>query len=213
MQGRKKECVLTEAIGCSLGLMCFSYFIQYDFPFRIIAFLALMVAAFIINRNITSVNNLKKIFGEKITFKKFLLLLIAGIFAGTILAIPYRNYHQLNLLPHTFRNFIMLAALIGCVEEIIYRGFLQEMVKEINGWFSIAFSTVSHTGYKFFLFLAPVITESVDLRIIFFWTLGIGFLFGVLRHFIKSIWLPLSTHVVFDILSYAEFVQSPWWIW
>ncbi len=213
MERQRKFNVLAEAVVCSLCLMIFSFFIQYDFPNRIIAFLALLVAAFIISKNIKSVNDLKKIFGEKITIRKLVLLLILGIIFGFVLAIPYRNYHHWSLLPKSFSYFTIVAALIGCMEELVFRGFLQEFVKEINGWLSILFSTISHTGYKFFLFLAPVITENTDLQILFFWTLGVGFLFGVTRHYAKSIWLPLAVHVVFDVLSYAEYVHSPWWVW
>jgi len=210
---QKKKSILTEAVVCSLCLMVFSFFIQYDFPARIVAFVALLGAAFIISNHVRSFSDLQKIFGVETSTVKFLFLTIAGILIGFALAVPYRNYHHWGSFPVSFRYFTIIAALIGYTEELVFRGFLQEFVKEINGWFSILFSTISHTGYKFFLFLAPVIIENVDLRILFFWTFGVGLFFGIVRHYSKSIWLPLAAHMMFDIISYAEFVQSPWWVW
>ena len=210
---QKKIIVLTEAVVCSLCLMVFSFFIQYNFPEQIIAFAALLVAAFFISKNIKTANDVKRIFGGKTSNRKLFLLLLFGTLTGIMLAIPYRIYHHWGFFPKSFQYFTIIAATIGCTEELVYRGFLQEFVKEINGTFSILFSTISHTGYKFFLFLAPVIAENIDYKILFFWTFGIGLLFGTTRHYTKSIWFPLVAHVIFDVLSYAEFIRSPWWVW
>ncbi len=213
MEKRKKMIILAEAVICSLSLMIFSYFIQYDFPQKSIALLALLVAAYLISKSIKSVNDLKNIFGENRSKIKVLLLIVAGILVGIALALPYRNYHDWPVIPESFRVFTLVAASIGCMEELVYRGFLQEFTKNINSTFSVLFSTLSHTGYKCFLFLAPVVAEHTDIRFLFFWTFGVGLFFGITRHFTKSIWLPLAAHIIFDALSYAEFIHSPWWVW
>ena len=41
----------------------------------------------------------------------------------------------------------------------------------------------------------------------------IGLVFGIIRHVTKSIWIPLAAHAAFDIVAYAEFARSPWWVW
>ncbi len=212
MENRKKMIVLAEAVVCSICLMIFSYFIQFDFPVKIIAFVALIAATYFISKNIKSVDDLKNIFGERSSARKIMVLIIIGFLFGIILSIPYRDYHDWDLLPKSIHLFTIVAALIGCMEELVYRGFLQEYVNKINGWFSILFSTISHTGYKCFLFLSPGIAENTPVGFLFFWTFGVGLVFGVSRYFTKSIWIALTAHIIFDVISYAEFTHAPWWV-
>ena len=205
--------ILSEAILCSLGLMIFSFFIHYGFPISLLSFAALLLSALIISRNLRSLSDLKMITGENISFKITILCTILGIALGIVLAVRYRRHLDISLFPESFHLFVVAAALIGCMEELVFRGFLQEYVKKINGPFSILFSTLSHTGYKYCLFLSPVITKDIDIGFLAFWTFTIGLLFGTIRHLSKSLLPSLSSHALFDILVYAEFVQAPWWVW
>jgi membrane protease YdiL (CAAX protease family) len=193
--------------------MVFSFFIHYKLPVRLLSFAALLMAAVIISRNIRSLSDLKRITGEYISPFITLLLLISGIALGIVLALFYRWHLDLSLLPKTFHLFVITAALIGCMEELVFRGFLQEYVKSINGPFSVLFSTLSHTGYKCCLFLSPVITADINVGFLALWTLLAGILSGTIRHVSKSILPSLIAHALFDILVYAEFVTAPWWVW
>jgi membrane protease YdiL (CAAX protease family) len=209
----KRLSILSEAILCSLGLMGFSFFIQYKFPVRLLSFTALLISAFIISRNLRSLSDLKKITGESVSIKITLLFLVFGIGLGTMLAVIYRRHLDLSLFPKSVHLFVITAAFIGCTEELVFRGFIQEYVKKINGPFSIIFSTLSHTGYKCCLFLSPVITTDINIGFLFLWTFLAGILFGTIRHLSRSLLPPLSAHALFDVLVYAEFVNAPWWVW
>ncbi|MCJ7449257.1 MAG: CPBP family glutamic-type intramembrane protease [Bacteroidales bacterium] len=213
MSGRKRFTLLAEATLCSFGLMVFSFFIHYKFPLQLLSFAALLISALIISRNLRSFSDLKKITGENISFKITLLYIIFGIALGIVLAVRYRRHLDISLFPESFHLFVIAAAFIGCMEELVFRGFIQEYVKSINRPFSILFSTLSHTGYKCCLFLSPVITTNVDVGFLAFWTFIVGILFGTIRHLSKSLLPSLSAHVLFDILVYAEFVRAPWWVW
>ena len=213
MSGGKRLTVLSEAILCSLGFMVFSFFIHYKSPLRLLSFTALLMSAFIISRNLRSLSDLKRITGESISFKITLLYTIFGIAPGIVLAVCYRLYLNISLFPEWFHIFVVVAALIGCMEELVFRGFIQGHVESINGPFSILFGTLSHTGYKCCLFLSPVITADVDLGLLAFYTFIAGLLFGITRHLSKSLLPALSAHALFDILVYAEFVSAPWWVW
>jgi len=79
MREARKLTVIFEAILCSLGLMVFSFFIQYKFPVRLISFSALLISAIIIARNLRSPADIKKITGENISLKITLLYTISGI--------------------------------------------------------------------------------------------------------------------------------------
>jgi membrane protease YdiL (CAAX protease family) len=213
MSGGKRLTVLSGAILCSLGLMVFSFFIQFKFPVRLLAFAALLMSAFIISKNLRSFSDLKKITGEYVSWKITLLYLIIGIAMGIMLVVIYRWHLGISLFPASLHLFVITAALIGCVEELVFRGFLQEYARSINGPFSILFSTLSHTGYKCCLFLSPAVTTDINVGFLIFWTFLAGILFGTVRHLSKSILPSLSAHALFDILVYAEFVTAPWWVW
>ena len=213
MSGGKKLIFLSGAILCSLGLMVFSFFIHYEFPVCLISFAALLMSTFIISRNLRSFSDLKKITGEYISFKTSFLHVIFGFSAGIVITVMYRRHLEISFFPKSIHLFVISAAFIGALEELVFRGFLQEYVKSINGPFSVIFSTLSHTGYKCCLFLPPVITANTDVGFLAIWTFVIGILFGTMRHLSKSLLPTLSAHVLFDILVYAEFVTAPWWVW
>ena len=213
MSGDDRLKILTAAILCSLGLMAFSFFIQYRFPVRLLSFTGLLMAAIIISRNLRSGADLRKITGMNIFNRITFLYTISGIAAGVAVAFFYRWYLDIRLFPKSFQVFAIVAALVGSTEELVFRGFLQESVKNINGPFSILFSTVSHTGYKCCLFLSPVITADINIGYLALWTFGAGIFFGTIRHQSKSLLPSLSAHALFDILVYAEFNNAPWWVW
>jgi len=178
-----------------------------------LSFAALLLPAYFFSRNLRSLSDLRKITWESAPLKITLLYCIAGLLAGMMLAIFYRWKLQISIFPKSIHYFVIIAALIGGLEELVFRGFIQEYVKSINGPFSIAFSTISHTGYKCCLFLSPMIVADIDIGFLALWTFIAGILFGTIKHFSKSILPPLVAHAVFDILVYAEFVRAPWWVW
>jgi membrane protease YdiL (CAAX protease family) len=209
----KKNAQLSGAILCSLGLMIFSYFIHHKFPVRFLSYGALIWVAFLINRHLKSMADLKRVTGEFSISWKALLYIILGISSGILLALFYRWHLDIALFPHSLLPFALIAALIGSMEELVFRGFIQEQVRNINGLFSILFSAFSHTGYKCCLFLSPVIASGIDIGFLAFWTFAAGILLGTLRHFSKSVWPSLIAHALFDILVYGECLRVPWWVW
>jgi membrane protease YdiL (CAAX protease family) len=213
MSGKKWSLILSEAIICSFGLMIFSFFIHYTIPVCLVSFAALLVSAFIISRNLRSLADLKTVTGTGSSPGTNLLYCLSGIIGGILFAIMYRWHLDISIFPKSLHSFVFVAALIGCMEELVFRGFIQEHVKSINGPFSVLFSTLSHTGYKCCLFLSPVIAADINIGFLALWTFVAGIIFGTIRHFSKSILPSLIAHALFDVLVYAEFVNAPWWVW
>ena len=209
----KKYSDLSEVILCSFGLMVFAYFIHCEFPVRLISFAGLMLPAYFFSRYLKSLSEFKNIFVQPFELKSTLLYWIAGLLSGLMLAILYRWYLDISLFPESLHLFVFVAALIGILEELVFRGFIQEYVKSFNPLFSILFSTLSHTGYKCCLFLSPVAKGDIDIGFLTLWTIIAGLLFGTIKHFSKSILPSAIAHALFDILVYAEFVSAPWWVW
>ena len=213
MAEKSRTSLLVEAVLTSIGLMVFSFFIHFEFPVRFICFVALFLTAFLISRNLEPLPKLITSIGLNIKINFSFIFILLGVTAGIMLAVFYRWYYDLGLFPKSVHLFVLVAALIGSMEELVFRGFLQNMVKSVNGLFSILFSTISHTGYKCFLFMAPTVGGNINIGLLFFWTFGVGFLFGTIRHYSKSVLIPIAAHAFFDILVYAEYSNAPWWVW
>jgi membrane protease YdiL (CAAX protease family) len=209
----KKYPLLLEAILCSTAFMVFSFFIHYDFPFSLISVAALFLPAYFFGRNLKSLSDLRKITGEAASPGISILYFLAGIMVGMLFSILYRWHLEISLFPKSIHLFVIVAALIGCTEELVFRGFIQDYVKSINMPFSILFSTISHTGYKFCLFLSPMVTADMNIGFLALWTFIAGIILGTMKHFSKSILPPLLAHAMFDIMVYAEFAAAPWWVW
>jgi len=137
----------------------------------------------------------------------------AGIAGGASLSFLYRWHLDISLIPGSIHLFVIVAAFIGSMEELVFRGFIQDYALRVNGLFSILAGTISHTGYKCCLFLSPAAESGIDLGFLALWTLLAGLIFGTVKHFTKSILPTLAAHAVFDILVYAEFANAPWWVW
>lgn len=210
---RKLKVILAEAFICSLGLIVFAYFIHNEFPARLISFGALLLPGIIIAGNIKSSSDLGRIIGKSGSFRNFLLLTASGVFLGSILSFLYRSHLGIALLPGSLHLFAFIAALIGSTEELVFRGFIQDHVGRINGPLSVFFGTLSHTAYKCFLFLSPVVNANIDIGFLALFTFIAGFLFGTIRYFSGSLVPAITAHALFDILVYAEYVHAPWWVW
>lgn len=209
----KKWILLTEAILSSLALMVFSYFIHSQLPFRLLAIASLSIPAWIFSRNLRTFSDPGKTVPGSLSHPITLLYILAGILSGVMLAIFYRRYLEIRLFPLSFHLFMVVAALIGCTEELVFRGFIQDLARSINGPFSIFFSSISHTAYKCCLFLSPGIISGIDIGFLAAWTFIGGILLGTIKHFSKSIVPSMIAHALFDILVYAEFANPPWWVW
>lgn len=209
----KKHKVLAEASLCSLALMVFSFFINYEFPLKLVSLFALVLASYLLGHQLKVLSDLWSKTGESVTFMVSFLFSLTGIVIGILLAMFYRWHLGISFFPESIHWFVIIAALIGASEELIFRGFLQQQVKSINGPFSVLFSTLSHTGYKCCLFLAPAAAAGINIPNLAFWTFLFGLLFGTIKHLSKSILPSLIAHALFDILVYAEFVKAPWWVW
>ena len=171
------------------------------------------MTASVFSRNLKSGSDLKRIIGESVYPEIMVLYSFAGVLFGIMLAILYRSHLDISLFPNSLHLFCFVAALIGCTEELVFRGFIQDYVKSINPLFSILFSTLSHTGYKCCLFLSPVVSADINIEFLAFWTIIAGILIGTIKHFSKNLLPSLITHSLFDILVYAENVAAPWWVW
>lgn len=210
---KNRNIVISEVILCSVGLLIFSFFIHYSFPLKILSFAGLAVSGFIIGKNLVSPADITRITGARPSPGYSALLLIVGLVPGFGLVLLYRWSVDISLIPSVIHGFAFIAAIIGITEEIIFRGYIQGNLRDINATVSILGGSLAHTGYKCCLFMSPLVAGRIDIGYLALWTMIAGITFGTINHFTKSIIPSLAAHALFDILVYAEFVNSPWWVW
>lgn len=209
----RKYTAFLEATVCSIALLVFSWFIHFSFPVRIISIAALIISSLILSRKILNLSDLRREIGDFTSCNNYIFLSSVGILSGMLVAMLYRWHLDISLVPRSFQYFVIIAAIIGAMEELVFRGFIQEQVKYLNGPFSVLFSSLAHTGYKCCLFLSPMAAYGIDVSYLALWTFLFGLLFGTIKHFTKSILPSLIAHAIFDIWVYAEFIKAPWWVW
>lgn len=202
-----------RAVLCSLALMLFPFFIPYKFPLKLIAFTSLLGVGIIISLELKSWSDLEKIIGKVHDRFRFFLFMVAGVILGISVSALYRWHLDVSLFPRTLFPFAIVAALIGSAEELVFRGFIQEQARHVNGCFSVFFGSLSHTGYKICLFLSPALIHHVDIGFLAICTFTAGILLGVIRYTSGSVWPSVAAHALFDILVYGENAISPWWVW
>jgi len=208
--GSTKISRIYEALLCTFGLGVFSFFIHFSFPYLFLAFAGLILPAFLISRQLPAFK--MPLFVKKFTLRN-VFAIIAAIILGFLIAFLYKNSWRIPLLPGTIHSFAVIAVLIGIFEEVIFRGFIQGRLKEVNVIFSIFFGSFSHTVYKCCLFLSPAMLGKIDLFFLAFWTFCCGLLFGILKQYSKSTIPPAIAHAVFDVLVYGQCLSAPWWVW
>jgi membrane protease YdiL (CAAX protease family) len=208
-----KRTALVEAIAVSLGLIVFAFFIPARFPVILPAFIALLLPAWLIGRNFNSPADYRRFTGEDIKMRLLVSLLAAGIVSGILLGFFYRWYLDLPIFPASFRSFVFIAALIGLIEELIFRGYIQGSLKKFNPVLPVLFSTTAHTAYKCCLFLSPFVSTHTEIGFLAFWTFLVGLIFGAIRQLSGSILPSVAAHVIFDIIVYGELANAPWWVW
>jgi len=193
--------------------MIFAYFIHHELPMQMVSFTALLFSAFIISRYLRSAVNFKRILGNISLSRRTIIIAFAGVIIGLVDAIIYRYNAGMTIFPKSLHRFALVAPFIGIMEELVFRGYIQESATKINGLFSIIFSTISHTAYKCCLFLSPYVDIKMDIDFLIIGGLLGSLLFGTLRYYTKSI-IPSSLgHGLFDLWVYGEFITAPWWVW
>ncbi len=131
---------------------------------------------------------------------------------GITLAMLYRYEQDRAVFPAGVTLFVFVAAVIGLCEELAFRGMVQSGLRGWGMWSACIGAAVAHTAYKCSLFMLPAGPQRANLIYLAVGTLVVGTVFGLMRERLGSVWFPVSAHVTFDILSYADMSAVPWWV-
>lgn len=141
------------------------------------------------------------------------LPVILSLLMAFLLAVVYRSSIALPWLPARVGIFVIISMMIGCCEEIIFRGFVQGEAGRWNKEGAVILGSLSHAGYKSLLFVLPGQMIDMSIQRLFALTFLAGLALGLARYRSGSLWPCLLAHGFFDFLVYAELREAPWWVW
>lgn len=173
----------------------------------------MIVLAFIIARHRESLLAIYGFTAENIFSSEKIAFNVIGILMGVAGAFYYKGTLGIPLLPSHIEQFAIIAVCIGVLEELLFRGFIQGLLKNIHAGFAIFFAALAHVCYKVFIFLSPAAQSHPHIVLFSLYSFGVFIILGNTRHYSKSIIPAILAHAVFDLLVYAENTHAPWWVW
>lgn len=194
------------------GILLFAGFIHQDLPLKWIAIIGLIGSAAVIAYSIRK-QKLLEAFALDKTGRKALLYTLPAISLGIGLALISRNRFDLSIFPPRVTGIALLAPLVGVVEELIFRGYMQGHLRPIGRVFSILYATTAHSSYKVLAILSLGLPLQFDFFFLAFWTFVGGLLFGTLRELSGHSLPSMAAHAAFDVLMYGGLAIAPVWVW
>lgn len=195
------------------GILIFIWFLKKEFPWHYFSISGIIISTAVLMRDVRSTVDMILAFDLRKLKEKSIYLLVIALLAGILLAMVFRDYLSIRLLPRKLVFFTMTAVLIGSAEEIIFRGYIQRKLRKISIILAVTSSSFLHTCYKcaIFLFLPPF--HEINYLLLFFWTMVIGSLLGILKELSGSTFVPIAAHGSFDLVAYGDGMIHAWWVW
>jgi len=194
-------------------MVVFALFAHRSLPWILISFAGLLVTAAALERSLRCTPDVAASLGLTGFSASTLALAILGCAIGGGGGVLHRRALGLPLLPAGLERFAFVACLIGAMEELIYRGWLQGRLRPLGWPVAVAAAAAAHAAYKSALFAWPSGPSGVDCLSLAEWTFVGGVIAGLLRQFPGSVVPPLVAHAAFDLVVYGAVARAPWWVW
>ena len=208
-----KNLALLEAILVISGICLFALFVHKNNFTQLFSITGLIITGVVITRSEHDFSSLLLTLGIVPPSNKITLYIIVGLIFGSTLGLFYRFIYEDFLLPQSLTKFAIIASLIGIVEELVFRGYVQTKTASKGVLFSIVFASFGHTLYKYLV----INTLPLDLGIspvkLVLLTFLSGVIVGILRSRSKSIYPSAISHALFDIVVYGSASVAPVWVW
>ncbi len=194
-------------------LWIFALFINSTFPLNGVAIVGLILSAYWMS--VIQLNNQQAALNATLWQwrRSWVGMMLIALSLSLILSILYRLSIQLPEIPTHLSGFVIISVLIGCCEELVFRGFVQGAVNQWNAKAAIALGALSHAGYKALLFVLPEQRIDTPIQNLFAFTFIVGLALGYTRYRSGSLWPCLVGHAFFDVWVYGEQSSAPWWVW
>lgn len=195
------------------GLFLFALYVHERSWLVVISFAGLFLAALSLVIFFKNAKESISVFGSLRFTPGAIGFLITGILAGGILGVCYRYFFFDTRFPVPLTAFAIISPLIGITEELLFRGYLQGRIRELNRVLAIVVAALGHTTYKFIVLRSLPDPSGIDFPFLIIWTMIGGLIFGILRDLSDSVLPPSLAHGCFDVIVYGGFVSAPVWVW
>jgi membrane protease YdiL (CAAX protease family) len=209
---RNKRSIIRNVSLSAAGIFLFAGFIHRPFPLLLLSIVGVVVAGSAIALSIQSIPYLFAAGFDKLN-RKTLIYTLAAVLIGILLGVFARRRFDLSLLPATLTSVALTAPLVGAVEEIVFRGYIQGLLRPLGRGLSIVCAATEHTIYKLLVILSLSAPLQFDYLFLAVWTFIGGLLFGTIRELSGSTIPPMVAHAVFDIVLYGGMATAPLWVW
>ncbi len=194
-------------------MILLALFSHQGFPLILLSVTGLLVAALCVSLHLSSGASISETFGFSRFRRRVAQFALLGVLFGVGLGIIYRLYFTGTSVPPRLGWFVLVAALIGSAEELLYRGYLQSLLHSLGSISAVALAALFHTGYKVALFAVPSFPLDINLGFLAIATFLGGLVFGAMRERSGHIAPAIAAHACFDIIVYGELSRAPWWVW
>ena len=194
------------------GIMIFTYFAQQKGLIFLLSFPGLILSAVIVVLRANNWRDIQEVFGLRRIRNENSYFIPVSILLAVFFSILYRNSLKLDLIPNHFTAFVILAAMIGATEELIFRGYIQLRSREFGVILAVLLAALTHTAYKYVLFSSLSDIEPINMAMLVFWTMVVGLVLGIMKEISGSCYVPILFHVTFDILVYGDGAIETWWV-
>jgi membrane protease YdiL (CAAX protease family) len=191
----------------------FAVFLHRSGPSGWLAPVGLLVAALAIIHCFTAADFSFQTFGFTRFSTKVWLITALGALGGIVTGIMYRWRLGYSLVPDHWGWFALLAGLIGSVEELVYRGYIQGRLGNLGPVLAVVVAALYHAAYKWVLFVVPPPPEGTNLLMLAVIPFAGGLFKGALREITGSVAPPVAAHASWDVIVYGELSRAPWWVW
>lgn len=195
-----------------IAILLFASTIHQEYPVKLIALLGLTGTALLIAFS-TRKRGLLEVFGLDRFHKKALLYCFPAVAVGILLGMLSRNSFDISLFPARITGVALVAPMVGVMEELIFRGYIQGHLQPIGKIFSIIYASAVHTSYKLLVILSLSIPLQFDFFYLVLWTFLGGLLIGSLKELSGSSLPPAIAHAAFDVVLYGGLATFPAWVW
>ena len=204
---------LTDAAAASAGLVLFAWCAHQRVPWAFAAAAGLLVTGVAIGRSLRRAASPSNLLGLDYRSGRTWLYALAGAGLGAAGGALHRNALGLTPFADAVRPFVIVACLIGAMEELVYRGWLFGRLLAWGRPAAVIGAAIAHAAYKMALFAWVPAVPGVDLPSLALWTMAAGLVLGATRAITGSVVPAVAAHIAFDFVVYGAAGEAPWWVW
>jgi membrane protease YdiL (CAAX protease family) len=208
-----KNNALFSAILTIGGMCIFGLFIHEVSCWRFVSFMGLAMVAVAISLSVWDIHSLLAVLGLVSMTRKVACYSLVGIAFGLLLGLVYNLVKADTLLPPSLTKFALIAPLIGIMEELVFRGFVQLKLAPTGAMASVLVAASGHTLYKYLVIKTVPVDLDTFMPSLVLLTFLVGVVFGIMKEASGSVLPPALAHALFDIIVYGGAILAPVWIW